>query len=132
MAIHFYKNATAGAQDGEKISEGDLTNPLVADGFYPAAGATITKDIPVAVRADAGETWRLVQLGIKSGSLDAVKKYKIVGGVKHFYWWEGSLAFLPTVTDTNQIITIRVSASGDETNSPDTSCQLCAFGGTKL
>ena len=134
MAIHFYKGGTSGAQDGTLISEGDLSNPLIVDGFYPASGVTLTKDVDIAVRADSGETWRLVQLGIKSSTLASVQKYKIVGGTKKIYCrnWNGVIAFLPTVTDKNQIITVRVSASGDETNSPDTSAKLCAFGGTKI
>ena len=132
MAIHFYKGGTSGAQDGTLISEGDLSNPLIVDGFYPASGVTLTKDVAIAVRADSGETWRLVQLGIKSSTLASVKKYSIVGGTKKIYWWNGAIAFLPTVTDKNQIITVRVSASGNETNSPDTSAKLCAFGGTKI
>ena len=52
--LRFYMNGTAGAKDGTEISSNTLSNPLIADGFYPASGVAVSKDITVCIRADSG------------------------------------------------------------------------------
>lgn len=141
MAIHFYYGGTDGKQDGTLISNGDLTSPLVADGFYPASGVTLSKTIPIQIRADAGETWQAVSIAFVSDTED------IYNGNA-----DKSLVSIPTddnsniwsycagmencfiaggVHDTNKTFNIQIRANGDGTNSPDTSIKIITTGGIK-
>lgn len=137
--MHFYKNGTAGAQDGEELSNGDLSNPLVADGFYPAAGVTVSKTLNVQIRADAGEVWHDVLVGIQqtvdTSQLGNRIRYMLSGRYSAELGTNGgsrgTLPFFATLGDTNMPLTITVYAEGSETNSPDTTCKLVAFNGYK-
>ena len=130
--IRFYMNGTAGKQDGTEISNGDLSNPLVVDGFYPAAGVTVSKTVTVMVRADAGETWKCVQVTVGSTTTDERTKYSI--STPHFirYNYSTGVPLIPSLSDTNQALTITVSANGSETNTPDTTQKLMVIGGIQI
>lgn len=43
------------SKDGEELSAGDFSKPLLFDGFYSAPSLTLYKMKPVYVRADSGE-----------------------------------------------------------------------------
>ena len=138
MALHFYMNGTKGSQDGEEISNGDFTNPVLFDGFYPAAGVTLYKKVPIFIRADAGETYYLVQIEIRGNT---ARKYYFLncvgrnGGSDYGYgdylqfngeyFYRGIMA-LGVVGDTNVELDILASASGDEDNSPDLTTKIYA------
>lgn len=138
MAIRFYMNGTEGATDGTEISNGDLTNPLVADGFYPAAGTTVSKNIDLMLRADAGETWKCVITAVGSSTTNELSKFALTqpnGNYVAFYNSStnaGQLPFYAEVKDVNQKLTLTVSASGDENNSPDTTQKLIVVGGIQI
>jgi hypothetical protein len=58
--LHFYSGGTEGARDGTLISNGDLTSPAVFDGMYPASGSPVTVTRDVYLRADTGETYKML------------------------------------------------------------------------
>lgn len=132
MAIKFYKNGTTGETDGTAISEnGGFSNPIIADGFFPAAGVTLTKDITIHIRADAGEDWHFVFIALQSvvGNINMVG---VVGG--NCTYFESLNArqigwYFERVPNVNTPITLRFKASGDESNAPDTSVRLAVIGG---
>ena len=138
--IRFYMGGTTDAKDGIEISSGDMLNPIIADGFYPAVGATVTKTIPLHVRADEGETWHDVILGI----IDTINTTTVGNSVKFslngnkfigsalgqwYFGYHTRLPWFATLGDTNRLVTLVVSVSGSENNTPDTSCKLVAFNG---
>lgn len=136
MAIRFYMNGTEGATDGTEISNGDLTNPLVVDGFYPAAGITVSKTVTLMVRADAGETWKGVIIAVVSSTTDERSKFNI-SGIKEILTVINQSGhrltpFYPSVSNVNQALTLTVSASGNESNSPDTTQKLMMIGGVQV
>ena len=131
MAIRFYMNGTKGATDGTEISNGDLTNPLVVDGFYPAAGVTVSKTVTLMVRADAGETWKGVILAITSDT-DERDKFALYSQNEIYYGDYCRLPFYPELKDVNQYLNLTVSANGDESNSPDTTQKLQVIGGVQV
>lgn len=58
MAIRLYIGGTEGAQDGEEISRGDMSNPITFDGYDIETGDVSYAQFAQAyLRADAGETW---------------------------------------------------------------------------
>ena len=139
--LRFYMNGTAGAKDGTEISSNTLSNPLIADGFYPASGLTVSKDITVCIRADSGETWKSVVIAVVSTGTDERSKFALKaatnGKIIYLYstssdFLEDKFPFFPEVGDTNQTFTLTVSASGDESNSPDTTQKLMVIGGVQV
>lgn len=140
MGMHFYIKGTEGAQDGEELSQGDLSNPLIFDGFYPGTGVTLYKELPVYLRADKGETYYLVQVEIRGNSARKFRMADTVGsngGGQYGYDGSASIQMGDTryyrgakligkVTDVNSKIVILASASGDETDSPDFTTKIYA------
>ena len=58
MAIRLYIGGTEGAQDGEEISRGDMSNPITFDGYDIETGDVSYAQFAKAyLRADEGETW---------------------------------------------------------------------------
>lgn len=58
MAIRLYIGGTEGAQDGEEISRGDMSNPITFDGYDIETGdVSYAQFAKVYLRADEGETW---------------------------------------------------------------------------
>ena len=138
MALHFYINGTEGGQDGEELSNGDFTKPLLFDGFYPGTGVTIYKALPIYIRADAGETYYLVQVEIRGASarkfyftdtvgMNGGGNYGSDNGLNYggTYYYRGAKV-IGMVGDTNVKIMVLASASGDETNSPDLTTKIYA------
>ena len=131
--IRFYMNGTEGAQDGTEISNGDLSNPLVVDGFYPAAGVTVSKTVTVMVRADAGETWKLVIIAVVSTTTNERSKFAVTTEYSiNNSGPSNNFPYFPEVTSVNQALTLTVSANGGESNSPDTTQKLMIIGGTQI
>lgn len=132
MSLKFYQNATDGAKDGTLISSSDGTAPVIFDGMYPGA-STVSKTISIAIRADAGEVWRFVNLTCKGTSL---AKFKLDGTNLGSYgsaklWVDVQPArscFIRKVTDTNIVFSVTAEASPSDTGSPDTSVSLVAWG----
>lgn len=132
MAIRFYKNGTTGAQDGEEISNGDLSNPLVFDGMYPIEGTTSSKSVDICVRADVGERWAFVGFSVKGGNSNriaiyssrnlCVNSWSSNGGTNYY------MPMVPLVEDKNISIKIVAYSIGSETNTPDTTCKIKAWG----
>lgn len=141
MALHFYMGGTTGNQDGTEISNGDLTNPLIFDGAYPAAGTTLEKSITIHIRADAGETWKGVILALIStakqnnasrANIQAEFFIAIRGVSNSGSYATQKLQYLPSVSDTNIAITVTAYFSGSATNTPDTSVKIAAVQGCKI
>lgn len=142
MALHFYMNGTTGAQDGVEISNGDLSNPLIFDGFNANSGVSLTKDKTIHIRADAGETWRWVTIAAVSIDGQDVKfsfDSNSVGKLwDNFYssvsssYLDGGKCniFLNIVKDENIPITITATVIGGET-SPNSNSSLIITGGEK-
>ena len=140
MALHFYINGTEGGQDGEELSNGGFTKPLLFDGFYPGTGVTIYKALPIYIRADAGETYYLVQIEIRGDSARKFYFSDTIGmngggnygtGTDYGVTYDGTHYYkgakvLGVVGDTNVKIMVLASASGDETNSPDLTTKIYA------
>lgn len=139
MALHFYMNGTAGAKDGVEVSNGDLSNPIVTDGVYVAEGTTVTKRIPLSIRADEGETWRQVELLVVSSEnaigdgtysfedtdiLFAVRIKSLDGS--------GYLMGKETVTDVNANFVLCVKIKGSDVNNNVTNAKLVAIGVHKV
>lgn len=135
MALHFYMNGTTGAQDGTEISNGDLSNPLLFDGFYVASGVDVSKTKTIYIRADAGETWKTVLVVLVSNDS---KNYQFtISGSQaarigdqtypHF-----SCNFFPTITDTNVSMTVTAIVNGSKTDTPDTKVKLMIISGVKV
>lgn len=130
LALHFYLNGSTGNRDGTLLSSGDWSNPLVFDGLYPGA-ASVFKTLTIHIRADMGETWRAVNLQFK-GTNNA--RFKFTGGVSYFQttgFYDpgyGATAFFLKIQDINFAVPIKVEATPKDTNSPDTSVQLVAWG----
>ena len=73
MAVRLYIGGTEGNQDGELISNGDMSNPITFDGYDIETGdVSYAQFAKVYLRADAGEEWVGVCLKIAdvSGSED--------------------------------------------------------------
>lgn len=73
MAVRLYIGGTEGNQDGELISNGDMTNPITFDGYDIETGdVSYAQFAKLYLRADAGEEWVGVCLKIAdiSGSED--------------------------------------------------------------
>ena len=144
MALHFYMNGTTGAQDGVEISNGDLSNPLVFDGFYAASGVTLSKTKTIHIRADAGEVWHFVLVDIIENGIgsfrfefkfDSISTGSINVG-KYINFSDSSasayafLPFIKTIKDVNIPITITASIIGGE-SSPDVNAKLIISSGVK-
>lgn len=142
MALHFYMNGTTGAQDGVEISNGDLSNPLIFDGFYAASGVELSKDITIHIRADAGEKWHFVLVDIDSATNNPKIAFKYVdkqntGRTANMvrYTYNGytsssQFPFFQTISDVNVPIIITGYAKGGEV-SPSTSVKLVVTSGVK-
>lgn len=137
MAIKFYNKNAAG--EYVELSNGDLTNPLVFDGYYPAAGDTINANRLTYIKADTGEEYKNVLIGV---SYEKYNKFRVVdinnrndygfcvraqaGG--YGYSMSPRMRMIPVVNDSDYLpITIKGFASGDENNSPDTAGKLIAL-----
>ena len=127
MGLKFYVGGTTGAQNGTLLSDGDMTNPLIFDGMYPATGVTVSKLRSIHIRADAGETWHWVQVQVRGAYSANFGLTSNVGANDGYHSSIGCL-LLATVTDVNQPITISGSCSGSDTNSPDVTSKLVAWG----
>ena len=138
MALHFYMNGTEGAKDGVEVSNGDLSNPIVTDGVYVAEGTTVTKRIPLSIRADEGETWRQVELLVMSSeSKIGRSRYFFEGTDKLFkvyvnsdIW--GEIDGKKTVTDVNTNFVLYVEIDGSDINNNTTNAKLVAIGVHKV
>lgn len=144
MALHFYMNGTTGAQDGVEISNGDLSNPLLFDGFHAASGVTLSKTKTIHIRADAGEVWHFVLVDIIEngiGSLrfefnfNSISTGRIRGGKyidfsSSYPLTSVLLPFIKTIKDVNIPITITASIIGGE-SSPDVNAKLIILSGVK-
>ena len=136
MALHFYMNGTTGAQDGVEISNGDLSNPLVFDGFYAASGVTLSKTKTIHIRADAGEIWKVVTIVVTDSNKTNACKFTI--NIPNALKWVvsanspyGIANFYPQVSDTNLPIKIKAYVVGGET-SPIISSKITVIGGIKI
>lgn len=138
MALHFYMNGTAGAKDGVEVSNGDLSNPIVTDGVYVAEGTTVTKRIPLSIRADEGETWRRVELLVMSSENSIGDDTYSFGGVTAIFRvvdFTGSWEYLygkSTVTDVNTNFVLYVKINGSDINNNVTNAKLVAIGVHKV
>ena len=142
MALHFYLNGTTGKQDGVEISNGDLSNPLIFDGFYAASGVELSKDITIHIRADAGEKWHFVLVDIDSATNNPKIAFKYLdypntGRIADMcrYANDGSTSgnqfpFFQTISDVNFPIIITGYVKGGEV-SPSTSVKLVVTSGVK-
>lgn len=130
--IRFYKNGTDGMQDGEEISNGDLSNPAIFDDLYPAVGGDITIIRDIHIRADAGETYRCVFVGIATNNEKVYMKINSMADQSSLYYTYASngdsvyICFIPVVGDINLKITLQIMALGGENNTPDTSAKIVA------
>ena len=141
MALHFYMNGTTGAQDGVEISNGDLSNPLLFDGFHAASGVKLSKTKTIHIRADAGETWYfvLIDIVITNQSGNGNKRFTFSGLDNYLYklYYHDSndiylmgVPFFSRVGDVNIPITIKATVIGGE-QSPDTDSKLVIISGVK-
>lgn len=139
MALHFYMNGTTGAQDGVEISNGDLSNPLLFDGFYAASGVTLSKTKTIHIRADAGEVWHWVLVDICDTGTSAMRFNLDSGYCLAFVGYSyasSSTAYLSynpffsTLSDKNIPITITVRVVGGE-SSPSVTSKLVIVSGVK-
>ena len=139
MALHFYMNGTTGAQDGVEISNGDLSNPLLFDGFYAASGVTLSKTKTIHIRADAGETWYfvLIDIVITNQSGNGNKRFTfsgLDGRLSKLYYHASNniygmdVPFFSRVGDVNIPITLNATVIGGE-QSPDTDSKLVIISG---
>jgi len=138
MALHFYMNGTEGAKDGVEVSNGDLSNPIVTDGVYVAEGTTVTKRIPLSIRADEGETWRQVELLVMSGENNigygtySFEGRDIVFGVIDFKNVQDWIYGKRIVTDVNANFVLCVEIKGSDVNNNVTNAKLVAIGVHKV
>ena len=137
MALHFYMNGTTGAQDGVEISNGDLSNPLVFDGFYAASGVELSKTKTIHIRADTGETWEDVFFTITGNTTTAHNKFEIVRDATHYcfvYIGTGAIymTYYGIVTDTNLPIQIIAYVNGSDTDSPNDNDKITIVSGRKI
>ena len=156
MSIHFYVDGTIGGQDGIELSDGDLSHPLVVDGMYPAAGATVFKELPpIYVRCDPGEVQYMVLVEVrgqtaskylvlaKGGAGDEAVSVSGYGSGSGYGYGYGSgsgsgsgsrgtyshyACIVRRLADVNVPLYLMCTASGDETNTPDTACKIYARG----
>ena len=89
------------------------------------------------IRADSGETWKHVFAAVVSTSTDERSKFSLSAkksvSLGYNRWYSSSsLPFFPEITAINQPLTLTVSANGSESNSPDTTQKLMAFGGKQV
>lgn len=130
--IRFYKNGTDGMQDGEEISNGDLSNPAIFDGLYPAVGGDITITRDIHIRADTEEVYQNVFVGITTDDEKVYMKIKKMAEQSYIQHMVGSngatvyIYFIPILGDTNLKITLQIMALGSENNTPDTSAKIIA------
>lgn len=153
MALHFYMNGTTGAQDGVEISNGDLSNPLVFDGFYAASGVTLSKTKTIHIRADAGETWHFVFVDLMITDKTDTSSFRrfvfpsqpighTLADIPSFCTssgsWPSEITYTSVITyigfsivgDTNLPISITAKIIGGET-SPNSNVKLVVCGGIK-
>jgi len=131
MGLHFYLNGTEGQKDGILISSGDLTNPIVFDGMYPGS-ATVKKTVNVAIRADAGEVWRFVNIVLKGTHAHrfTFANYAdwYMSSTKAIALGTGGGLLILKVTDTNKVFQLTAAAAPTDTGSPDTTVKLVSWG----
>jgi hypothetical protein len=127
-------NATDGLQDGTLISSSDGTAPVVFDGMYPGA-ATVSKTVGnLAIRADAGEVWRFVNLTFKGTSINRfIFTGANVGNSLSYKLATTNTtnavdALLKKVTDVNIGFSVTADAAPADSGSPDTSVQMVSWG----
>lgn len=141
MALHFYIGGTDGGQDGTEISNGDLSNPLVFDGFNATDGAIVSKTKTIHIRADAGETWYFVCVAACDSDTTGEKSYifyyngpttklKTYTGMYDSVTGSTYCSFINKLGDTNIPIQIIGTFVGGE-SSPDSSIKLVVIGGVK-
>jgi len=130
MGLHFYLNGTEGQKDGILISSGDLTNPIVFDGMYPGS-ATVKKTVNVAIRADAGEVWRFINIVLKGTHAHRFTfggYQRAMGNSAPIALGEGGGLLILKVTDTNKVFQLTAAAAPTDTGSPDTTVKLVSWG----
>ena len=142
MALHFYIGGTDGGQDGTEISNGDLRNPLVFDGFNATDGAIVSKIKKIHIRADVGETWHFVCVAACDSDTTGRKSYIYTVDTPYINLLiydtltssslntTTSCSFINKLGDTNVPINITGYFVGGE-SSPDSSIKLVVIGGIK-
>ena len=61
--IRFYIDGTTGQKDGTEVTS---INPITATGLFPSGSTAASKSVKVYIRADAGESYRQVLVGVNA------------------------------------------------------------------
>lgn len=77
--IRFYIDGTTGQKDGTEVTS---INPITATGLFPSGSTAASKSVKVYIRADAGESYRQVLVGVNA---DYAKVNSTVGVPVNLY-----------------------------------------------
>ena len=66
--IRFYIDGTTGQKDGTEVTS---INPITATGLFPSGSTAASKSVKVYIRADAGESYRQVLVGVNAVFLNS-------------------------------------------------------------
>lgn len=61
--IRFYIDGTTGQKDGTEVTS---INPITATGLFPSGSTAASKSVKVYIKADAGESYRQVLVGVNA------------------------------------------------------------------
>lgn len=113
--IRFYIDGTTGQKDGTEVTS---INPITATGLFPSGSTAASKSVKVYIRADAGESYRQVLVGVNADKFTKCRITSFNNSITQTIGLTGGYfeTVLKTVSDVNQELTftIIISAIGTQ------------------
>lgn len=124
--IRFYIDGTAGQKDGTEVTE---INPITATGLFPSSSTVASKSVKVYIRADAGESYRQVLVGVNADKFTKCRITSFNNSTTQTIGLTGGYfeTVLKTVSDVNQELTFTFGATASDGATVDTSIKIYAY-----
>lgn len=117
--IRFYIDGTTGQKDGTEVTS---INPITATGLFPSGSK-------VYIRADAGESYRQVLVGVNADKFTKCRITSFNNSITQTIGLTGGYfeTVLKTVSDVNQELTFTFYATASDGATVDTSIKIYAY-----
>lgn len=100
--IRFYIDGTTGQKDGTEVTS---INPITATGLFPSGSTAASKSVKVYIRADAGESYRQVLVGVNADKFTKCRITSFNNSITQTIGLTGGYfeTVLKTVSDVNLV-----------------------------
>ena len=111
--IRFYIDGTTGQKDGTEVTS---INPITATGLFPSGSTAASKSVKVYIRADAGESYRQVLVGVNADKFTKCRITSFNNSITQTIGLTGGYfeTVLKTVSDVNQELTFTFYATASD------------------